>query len=179
MNLPQPPKNLIAYYEKRTNAHIERVRRCLKLMAAATDYHDELLARAEAHDASKFGPEEYIPYIWLTEFYRCRRAGEPFEYPAGVKNQVSKAINHHQTTNRHHPEFHADPNDMTDIDIIEMVCDWTAMELEYGDPSGSSRFWADKTIGKRLIFNQERRDFTYAMIDLMDRQMKAQLAIAR
>ena len=36
------------------------------------------------------------------------------------------AIQHHVTTNRHHPEFHADANDMSDVDLIEMVCDWTA-----------------------------------------------------
>src|SRR5215510_10950690 len=107
----EPTPEMLAFYERRTNEHIERVRRCLALLAKVTDDGEELLERARVHDASKFGPEERIPYVWLTEFYRCRRTGEPFAYPDGMEERVGTAINHHVTTNRHHPEFHADPND--------------------------------------------------------------------
>jgi hypothetical protein len=162
---------MVAFYERRTNEHIERVRRCLTLMAAATDHGPELLERAKVHDASKFGPDERIPYVWLTEFHRCRRAGEPFEYPAGVADQVKAAVRHHVTSNRHHPESHADPNDMTDVDLIEMVCDWTAMALEFGQDGGSARGWADKTIGHRVAFDDEKRRFVYRMIEKLDRQL--------
>jgi hypothetical protein len=65
---------MVALYERRTREHIDRVRRCLALLAEVTDYRDELLERANVHDASKFGPEERIPYVWLTE-YRCSRPG--------------------------------------------------------------------------------------------------------
>ena len=174
MGMPKPTSKMIAYYDTRTHAHIERVRRCIHLLAPATDYEEELLTRAEQHDASKFSTEEYIPYVWLTEYHRCRRADEPFEYPEGIRAQVREAINHHVTTNRHHAEYHADPNDMTDIDIIEMICDWTAMEHEYGDPHGSARAWADKTIGTRLMLNPERRRFTYQVIDLLDQKLFAE-----
>ena len=30
---------------------------------------------------------------------------------------VREAIDHHMSMNRHRPEFHADPNDMTEIDF--------------------------------------------------------------
>ena len=103
---------MLAFYEHRTREHIERVARCLEAMAGAVDFGPELLERAKVHDASKFGPEERIPYVWLTEYHRCRRSGEPFAYPPGVADQVRQAIHHHVTFNRHHPEFHADPNDM-------------------------------------------------------------------
>ncbi len=125
----EPTREMFAFYELRAREHIERVRRCLMLLAQVTDYGDELLERAEAHDASKFGPEERIPYVWLTEYHRCRKNGEPFEYPEGVAEDVQRAIHQHVTTNRHHPEFHAAPNDMSEVDLIEMVCDWTAMLL--------------------------------------------------
>ena len=164
---------MLAFYERRTNEHIERVRRCLTLMAKVTDYGEELIERARVHDASKFGPDERIPYVWLTEYYRCRRNGEPFAYPEGVAEQVKRAIHHHLTTNRHHPESHADPNDMSGVDLIEMVCDWTAMAQEFGQDSGSARGWADKTIGKRVAFNAEKRQFIYEMIEELDRQIKA------
>ena len=173
--VPEPTPEMIEFYERRTNEHIERVRRCLSIMAAATGHADELHARGLVHDKSKFDPEERIPYVWLTEFHRCRKLGEPFDYPGGVEARVREAVNHHVTTNRHHPESHADPNEMTDVDLIEMVCDWTAMAQEFGQDGGSARGWADKTIGKRVVFNDERRQFIYRMIDLLDRQ----LALAR
>ena len=170
---PAPTPEMLAFYERRTNEHIERVRKCLNLLATVTNCGDELVERAKVHDASKFGPEERIPYIWLTEYHRCRRARQPFEYPAGVADQVKQAIHHHVTSNRHHPEFHADPNDMSDVDLIEMVCDWTAMAQEYDQDGGSARGWADKTIGKRVEFAAEKRQFIYQMIDKLDRQIAA------
>ena len=142
-------------------------------MASITECTDELEERARVHDASKFGPEERMPYIWLTEFHRCRQSGEPFSYPDGMEERVRAAIEHHVTSNRHHPEFHTDPNDMTDVDLIEMVCDWTAMSQEFGQDGGSARGWADKTIGPRLQFNSDRRGFVYRMIDLLDSKLRA------
>jgi hypothetical protein len=169
--MTQPTPEMVAFFELRTAEHIERVRRCLKAMAAVTEYSDELMERARHHDASKYGPEERVPYIWLTESHRCRQAGIPFVYPTGMDERVRVAIEHHMKTNRHHPDFHADPNCMTDVDVIEMVCDWTAMSQELGQDGGSARGWADKTIGTRLRFNDERCQFLYAMIDLLDFQL--------
>src|SRR5262245_12623997 len=169
----EPTPEMVASYEHRTNQHIERVRRCLALLAKVTSCREELIERARVHDASKFGPEERVPYIWLTEYHRRRRNGEPFEYPEGIAAAVKLAIRHHVTTNRHHPEFHADPNEMSDVDLIEMVCDWTAMAQEFGQDGGSARGWADKTVGPRVAFNAERRTFIYRMIEELDRQIAA------
>lgn len=164
---------MVEFYERRTKEHIERVRRCLFVMAEATDYTEDLKERAGAHDESKFEPEELVPYIWLTEFHRCRRSGEPFTYPDGMLARVQAAIDHHMSVNRHHPDFHADPNDMSDVDLIEMVCDWTAMSQEFDQNGGSARAWADKTIGTRIHFNEEKRRFVYDMIELLDAKLTA------
>lgn len=163
-----PTPEMIAFYERRTREHIERVQRCLAVMAAATEHKAELEERARVHDASKFGPEERLPYIWLTEYHRCKKLGEVFAYPEGMEAMVRAAIDHHVTHNRHHADFHADPNDMTDVDLIEMVCDWTAMAQEHDQDGGSARGWADKTIGQRLHLNADRKQFVYAMIELLD-----------
>lgn len=171
MTSSEPTADMVAFYERRTKEHIDRVRRCLSVLAAVTEYADELNERAKVHDASKFSPEERIPYIWLTEFHRCRRSGEPFKYPDGMEDQVRAAIDHHMSTNRHHPDFHADPNDMSDVDLIEMVCDWTAMSQEFDQDGGSARGWADKTVGSRVKFNQEKSRFIYAMVDLLDSEL--------
>ncbi len=77
-------------------------------------------------------------------------------------------------TNRHHPEYHADPNDMPEVDLIEMICDWTAMSLEFGQDGGSARGWADKTIGIRVHFNDAKRGFIYEMIELLDFKLKTE-----
>lgn len=170
----QPTPEMIAFYERRTNEHIERVRRCLHAIADATDCQDDLIERAKVHDASKFSDVEREPYIWLTEFHRCRRANEPFAYPNGIEERVREAIAHHMSTNRHHPDFHADPNDMTDADLIEMVCDWTAMAQEFGEGNGSARSFADRTIGQSLRLNGERRQFIYQTIELLDTRLASQ-----
>ncbi len=169
----EPTPEMLAFFERRTKEHIERVRRCLGLLARVTPYGEELLERAAIHDASKFGAEERIPYVWLTEYHRRRRKGEPFEYPEGMAERVTQAIHHHVTSNRHHPDFHADPNTMSDVDLIEMVCDWTAMAQEFGQDGGSARGWADRTIGKRVAFSAEKRQFIYRMIEELDRQIAA------
>lgn len=168
-NLTEPTPEMLNFYEHRTLQHIARVARNLALLAEVTDYGDELFERAKVHDASKFGPEERIAYVWLTEFHRCRKSGQPFEYPCGIEDQVRRAIDHHVTSNRHHPEFHADPNDMTEVDLIEMVCDWAAMAQEFGQDGGSPRGWADKTIGSRVHFSEAKTEFIYRIISELDR----------
>ncbi|MFK7820770.1 MAG: DUF5662 family protein [Planctomycetaceae bacterium] len=165
---PEPTAEMVAFFETRTKLHIARVQRCLKTIAPVTDCPDELLHRAQVHDASKYSDAECIPYIWLTEFHRCRQSGEAFTYPDGMEDRVREAVSHHMTTNRHHPDYHATPNAMTDADLIEMVCDWTAMAQEMGECNGSARAYADRTIGSRLVLNSERRDFVYRMIELLD-----------
>jgi hypothetical protein len=165
---PQPTFAMIEFYERRTIAHIGRVRTCLAILADMTEYGAELLIRGQDHDASKFGPEERIPYIWLTEFHRCRRNGEFFHYPDGVAEQIEEAVRHHMSVNRHHPEFHLQPDDMSDVDLIEMVCDWTAMAQEFDQNGGSARGWADKVIGIRVHFGSRHRQFVYSMIELLD-----------
>lgn len=170
----EPTPEMIAFFERRTREHIERVRRCLLAMATASEHAAELRARAEVHDASKFGPEERDAYVWLTEFHRCRRGGIPFEYPDGVAEQVKAATKHHVQNNRHHPEFHANPNKMSEVDLIEMVCDWTAMAQEYGEEAGSARGWADKTVGVRFKFDEQRRDFIYKTIRLLEELLPKQ-----
>ncbi|EKQ66585.1 hypothetical protein OsccyDRAFT_5072 [Leptolyngbyaceae cyanobacterium JSC-12] len=174
---PEPTSEMITFFENRTREHINRVHHNLTILAKLPTYPQDILSRGEIHDASKFVQPERVPYIWLTEFYRRRQSGEVFTYPNGVEEQVKAAIHHHVTTNRHHPEFHASPNDMSDVDLIEMVCDWTAIAQELEENGverngGSARSWADRTIGKREGFNfsEAKKEFIYQVIDDLDRQ---------
>jgi len=164
---------MITFFERRTHEHINRVRRNLAALASLPDYPQEILDRGEIHDESKFVSPERAPYIWLTEFHRRRQNGEAFTYPDGVEAQVEAAIHHHVTTNRHHPEFHTSPDDMSNIDLIEMVCDWTAIAQELGDNQSSARQWADRTIGNREHFNfgEAKKQFIYRVIHDLDWQL--------
>ena len=87
-----PSQEIVSFFVRRTNEHIDRVRRCLALMASVSEHGVELNERGRIHDASKFGPAERIPYIWLTAFHRCRNDGVPFTYPDGMLELVRAAI---------------------------------------------------------------------------------------
>ena len=60
---------------------------------------------------------------------------------------------------------------MSDVDLMEMVCDWTAMSMEFNQDGGSARGWANKTIGKRVLFNESKRQFVYNIIALLDSKL--------
>lgn len=165
---PKPTEAMVRNFEERTQKHIGLVAKNLRKLHKKTNWGDELLERADTHDASKYGREEKEPYIWITEFYRCKNAGIEFEYPPGMKERTDKASLHHITSNRHHPEFHSSPKAMDDIDIIEMVCDWTAMAQELGEEGGSAKGWADKTVNKKWQFSDEQVDLIYSTIKQLD-----------
>lgn len=99
--------------------HIHSVRSYLYQMI------EELDKRARDHDASKLdSPEaeifgEYTPELAKTKY------GSP-EYNT-LLEKVKPATDNHYAKNRHHPQHW--PNgidDMTLIDLLEMLCDWKA-----------------------------------------------------
>ena len=86
---------------------------------------EELDNRARLHDQSKLeSPEQEI----FGESYKDlikTEYGTP-EYDA-LLEKVKPAITHHYANNRHHPEHWRNGiDDMTLIDLIEMLCDWKA-----------------------------------------------------
>ena len=102
-----------------TIKHIHKVRALLCLMI------QELDSRARLHDLSKLeSPEaeifgQYTPELAKVEY-------DSPEYKDLLK-KVQVAIDHHYAKNRHHPENHLNGiNDMTLIDLVELLCDWKA-----------------------------------------------------
>lgn len=90
-----------------------------------------LFTRAVEHDASKFSSAEFPHYATaLPRFERVEYGSE--EYIA-ICRSIKPALRHHVTTNRHHPEYFPNGvNDMTLIDVVEMVCDWIAASQRGG-----------------------------------------------
>lgn len=99
--------------------HIHRVRVLLYQMI------EELDRRAREHDQSKLeSPEaevygEYTPELAKVEY-------DSPEYKA-LLEKVRPAVEHHYSKNRHHPEHWPNGiNDMTILDLCELLADWKA-----------------------------------------------------
>jgi len=102
-----------------TIKHIQCVRSYLYQMI------EELDNRARNHDQSKLeSPEaetfgEYTPLLAKTKY------ASP-EYDELLK-LVKPATDNHYAKNRHHPQHWPNGiNDMTLVDLVEMLCDWKA-----------------------------------------------------
>ena len=109
--------------EKATNyetlAHIQQVQKLLHQIVI------ELLHRAEQHDATKLEAPELSVFVEYTPKLAHSEYGSE-EYQRFL-HDMRPALEHHYAHNRHHPEhFPAGVNDMTLMDLIEMVCDWIA-----------------------------------------------------
>lgn len=132
-----------------TADHIRRVGSYL--CVAAT----ELMTRAVHHDASKWSEQEWPSFEVATP----RLAGLTYgssEYRESLR-QMKPAIDHHNESNRHHPEYFgrhacaqcgaddreqpcvcggpriATLRDMTLLDLVEMLCDWKAASERHND----------------------------------------------
>lgn len=158
-----PSKEMFDFFEVRTKKHIENVGFCLKKMQEMYPaVSAELAERIVQHDQSKYGAVEYIPYVYLTWFHKMRNEGVSYSYPSpAIEGAIKLATEHHIHNNRHHPEFHGNPNQMTEVDLVEMVCDWGAMTMELG---GDTKEWADKNIS-RWDFDKEHVKLIYMFID--------------
>jgi len=109
-----------------TLRHIETVRNYLNLMIR------ELLFRGEHHDQSKLEAPEARLFDEHTAKLRTLTYGTP-EYEESLR-ALEPALLHHYANNRHHPQhFRNGIEDMTIIDLVEMLCDWKASSLRQQD----------------------------------------------
>lgn len=92
----------------------------------------QLMLRADTHDLSKFAPDEFGGMIEID-----RIADEQgLNSPAYMEALSGGAIQLHQSRHPHHPEYHSRGiEDMSLLDIVEMVCDWKAANQLRGHPA--------------------------------------------
>ena len=117
------------------------------------DFARQLIANGLLHDNSKLSGIEW-------EFLHDDVSDELFQ----------EALEHHRTTNEHHPEFWgADGiHDMPRIYVAEMVCDWKQRSSEFGSDLME---WIDEKAKKKWNFDcrdkagKEIRDFTKLLLD--------------
>lgn len=113
----------------------------------------ELLKRATVHDNSKLEDDE------LFLLSRVSDRHEAFTDPQYTLNDKQKAmIQEHWKRNPHHPEYYEDSSQMSELDILEMVCDWYARSMQYGTDllefartRQENRFHFNKEMYKKVI----------------------------
>lgn len=99
--------------------HIHRVRHFLALMIEELDH------RARVHDLSKLESPEAEIFGEHAGLLADAVYGSPEYENSRQKTQIARE--HHYAKNRHHPEHWKDGiNDMTLIDLVEMLADWRA-----------------------------------------------------
>ena len=150
-----PTQEMFDFFEERTAIHIKRVQKNLQIVSNIYPMLGIQLEKvATEHDKSKYGVNEFIPYVWLT--WIKKPGNKNFQYN---KDKIDKmtydAWQSHIKDNPHHPEHHKNVNDMTFINMIEMVCDWEAMSEEMGDDTME---WYNKNVPSRWKFNQNSQE---------------------
>jgi len=104
-----------------------------------------LLERAALHDQSKLDTPEVELFDKHTAQLKDLEYGSP-EYQESLK-ALGPALQHHYAKNPHHPDHYENGlDDMTLIDLIEMLCDWMA----------ATQRQVDGNIRKSLKYNKER-----------------------
>jgi len=116
-----------------------------------------LYKRALAHDSSKLESPEVEGFTAHTAKLAATTYGSD-EYHKSLQEDLKPALIHHYAKNRHHPEHY--PNgieDMTLVDILEMICDWKAATLRHHDGNilksidhNTERFNIDPQLAKIL-----------------------------
>jgi hypothetical protein len=117
-----------------------------------------LASRAAAHDASKLESPEVEAFDEFTPRLHATTYGSD-EYKAN-KAAMADALAHHYAANSHHPEHHAHGiNDMSLLDLLEMLCDWKASSLRQDDGDihrsleiNGQRFHIDEQL-QRILLN--------------------------
>jgi len=100
-----------------TVLHIGEVQENLEEVAS------ELRKRGLAHDRTKLQQLEFGGFVKTREKFKKANYGSP-EYKECV-DLTRPAVDHHYKHNRHHTGFHPNGiNDMTLIDVVEMLADW-------------------------------------------------------
>ncbi len=137
----------------------------------------------EDHDLSKIRDKNILIPLAVCDYYR--RNKKEHEMPTEWKKALEKAQHLHYTLESHHPENlvyqYNNPkavNLMTEIQIIEMCCDWAAMAQEFtpkGKNPDARNFARDNIVpygkgsdmrGTRWKFNKEK---TLLIMNTLDR----------
>lgn len=114
------------------NSMVETLRHIRTVQAYLGDVIRKLLDRADRHDQSKLeSPEAEVFEEYTAKLATVTYGGAEYE---GFRKAMGPALAHHYAKNRHHPEhFKNGINDMTLLDLVEMLVDWKAASQRHND----------------------------------------------
>lgn len=140
----------------------ETVKHILRIQELLHNVVRNLLDRADSHDRSKLSPAEKDVFDEFTPKLKNSTFGSE-EYQGFLKS-MGKALNHHYQHNKsHHPDAHPNGiNNMTLLDMVEMIVDWKAASERHDDGD----------ILKSIDYNKER----FGMSDQLERLFKNTVA---
>lgn len=143
-----------------TLKHINRVRHFVWLAI------DKLVERSNIHDASKLQSPELEGFAAASvKLSQCHYPSP--EYTESLK-ELKPTLDHHYANNRHHPEHWPDGvNDMTLIDLIEMLADWKAATERQKD--GNIRKSVEHNASKFNFTPQLRKIFENTVRELFEK----------
>lgn len=138
-----------------TMRHIEKVRNYINKVIS------NLLGRAEKHDQSKLeSPEVELFTEYTPKLAACTFGSEEYNR---FKKEMGVALEHHYARNAHHPEHHKNGiNDMTLLDLVEMLVDWKAASERHNDGN----------ILKSIEHNGQRFDMSPQLIRIFENTAK-------
>lgn len=134
--------------------HIELVREACVLLGkrlmgqGRQEFGRILIARGFEHDVSKFSGIEW-DYL---------HAGS--DVP---KDELELAIRQHVRTNSHHPEYWGGIENMPEIAVAEMVCDWYARSQEFGT---GVRDWVKSNAIERFRIDTDGEQYRWIQLFL-------------
>lgn len=170
-NIGAPSKEMEELFHERTRYHQSLVRHNLLIMEGYLNLRKEqLVSMADHHDISKYANPERIGYIWMNWMFYCKKNNIYFHETKAIKDIVRHSHLHHIKHNSHHPESHLATEDMTSLNLVEMVCDWTAMSQELGINQGSCIEWARENIDKKWNFSNNKKELIFAIIKELDKR---------
>lgn len=109
-----------------TLTHIENVREKINIII------NSLKIKAQNHDKTKLEePEKSIFDIYTPKLKNCTYGSDEYKK---YLSEMQVGLRHHYNNNSHHPEYYATGiQEMTLVDMIEMLCDWKAATERHND----------------------------------------------
>jgi len=120
-------------------------------------FKDELTERGLKHDGTKLEDPELPLFTEMTpKLSASTYNGEEYN---NFLEKLKPALDHHYAKNSHHPEHYPNGiNDMTLIDLVEMIADWKAATMRHDNGNllksiedNTKRFKIDPQLAQILI----------------------------
>lgn len=129
----------------------------------------EILKRSSSHDKTKLDFFEKQVFDEYTLKLENTTYGSD-EYKEFLK-EMAPALEHHYEHNRHHPEYFKNGiSGMNLVDLIEMLCDWTAATLRHKD---GDIFKSIEINQKRFGYSDELKNILFNTVKEIDFKMFA------